>query len=283
MDDPIWQVGPPGQLRELFCPEDDVSITVERFGGIHQNLSGARTMDITGLRQTITMNWEHLDGDDYEWLRALNLRQLPGPYRMISPLVKNRLSPEASLCKVGSGTRRGWIPDKGVGIRSFDYPSAVNAQLTLSQSTMWSNRLAGYAGRWDSKNLVTVFPGELVNFSAYFKGTGAIASVHFGIDWFDKTKTQITPSADEINAITTSWARWDITATVPANAVMARPYIYTSDITQDILLAAAQFEQGSVPTSWVLGGGAPVVLLDQLTDTSPIYGYNTLSATFLEA
>jgi hypothetical protein len=279
MSDPIWQIGPPGLLKPLFCPEDGVDITVERYGGIHQNLSGARTMDITGRRQKIEMSWHHLEISDYKWLRSLHMGELPGPYRLISPLSKNRLTSEASLCKVASGTRRGWYPEKGTGLRDFSYPSTLTE---ISQSTRWQGRLANWAARWDNKNMVTVIPGEQITFSVYMKSATAFL-VHLGLDWYDRSQLQISPSADSAPNTPTAWTRLSVTATVPANVAMCRPYLYTSNVTDDIYLAAAQLELGAAATSWELGGGAPVVLFDQLSDASARYGYHDLTATFLEA
>lgn len=281
--DPIWYVGPPGLLRPVFCPEQDVDVSVERFGGVHQTLSGARTMDVTGRRQTIRMSWNHLETSDYKWLRALNLGELPGPYRMISPLSKNRLTPEASLCKVASGTRRGWYPAAGIGTRVFDYPSALSDASDISMSTKWTNRLTNVSARWDNKNLVTVLPGETVTMSVYTMATSVISIVHFGFDWYDRSSVRVMPSSDSVKSASTGWTRWDFTATAPAGATMARPYLYTADVATDLWLAAAQVEAGSSATSWEVGGGAPVVLLDQLSDVSPIFGLNNVSATFLEA
>ena len=277
--EPIWQLGPAGNLRPLICPERDVDVTSVRHGGIHENLSGARVMDVTGHRQNITMSFSYLTPAEARWLRALHFRQLPGPYRLLSPLHKNRLSPEGSMCKAGTGTRRGIIPEKGVLTRDFDVPSAFVGDY-LGMSSKWTNRLANWPVRWDSPNRTTVIAGEQLTFSVYQKAA-AVFNVTYGIDWWDRAGAIVTASSS-IKATTTAWSRWSSTITVPAGAVIGRMFAFTANATDALYFAGAQIESGPTATQWEIGGGAPVVVLDQMTEVSPHFGHTTHEITLLE-
>src|SRR5690606_40132859 len=70
--DRTWYLGPLGKLRGLVCPERGMSDTSTRYGGIHQGLTGARTMDITGHRREYEFEFVYMDKQDFAWLNALD-------------------------------------------------------------------------------------------------------------------------------------------------------------------------------------------------------------------
>src|SRR5690606_1195650 len=94
--DRTWYLGPLGKLRGLVCPERGMSDTSTRYGGIHQGLTGARTMDITGHRREYEFEFVYMEKQDFAWLNALHTRMVPGPFYLIDPRYKNRLSPQAT-------------------------------------------------------------------------------------------------------------------------------------------------------------------------------------------
>lgn len=274
-----WYMGPDGDLRALTCPEPDIATSLVRYGGIHQGLSGARTLDVTGHRKDYTFQFDHVDPADWAWMQAMHSRHIQGPFRLIDPLFKNRLSLEASSCKANLASARGMWLAAGNSLRAYDWPSAAG---TLgNQSTKWFNRPASYPARFDNDKRTPVFPLETIVGSMYMKASAGFSGT-MGFDWFDITGTQFSSTSTTVSP-TTSWARYSYSSAAPAGAVSAKYYFYTANTAADLYLAAAQVEAGATPTSWELGGGAPVVLLDQLATVSHRYPITNVTMTLLEA
>jgi hypothetical protein len=276
----IWYLGPEGNLKELICPEVNIEMTNERFGGVFQGLSGARSMDVTGFKQKFTFEFNWLDQAEYQWYKALHLRQFPGPFRLLNPLEKNRLTPESSMTKWGGGTAQGFWMSGGVATRVWDYPATVGDG--FGQSTKWSNRPAGTTIlRFDTQRLTTVIPGETITASVWLK-TNSAFSPNVVIDWWDRT-TQTGSTAVSTPALTTSWQQVVITSVVPAGATRARFAMYTSNTTSELYMAAAQIESSATVTDWEIGGAAPIVFVDQMPTVSPRYPLRNVTMTLLEA
>src|SRR5690554_2646520 len=94
-----WYLGPAGALQELTCPEPNIKANLVRYGGVHQGLSGARTVDVTGHRYEYAFDWDYMEQAEWAWLEAMHLRHVPGPFRLLNPLKKNRLAPQSSAMK----------------------------------------------------------------------------------------------------------------------------------------------------------------------------------------
>ena len=279
MAEPIWLIGPAGYMQPFPCPETDVEISTIRYGGIHQGLSGATSLDVTGHRQQFTFDFKYLEQTEYSWLEMLHLRHLRGPFRLISPLKVNRLSPEASSGKVAPGTAYGAYISAGATNRVYDWPVAAGVGL---ESTVWTNRPVGTSVlRFDDKKKSTVQVGEVIVGSLYAKASSSMAA-SLVIDWFDRSGTQVGGLTPVAMSMTTSWQRFQVTGTVPAGAYSCRLAAYTATNAPDITFAAAQLELGSTPTAWSLGGGAPVVVIDQLSTTSPYFPLTSCQMTILE-
>jgi hypothetical protein len=276
----IWFLGPAGDMRSLICPEVDLDMSVERYGGVFQGLSGARSMTTTGLKQKFDLGIKYLDQDEYKWLEALHFRTFPGPYRLLNPFKKNLLSPNASLVKT-LGDNLTVQFTMGVSTPVVDWPSAAGAY--ANTATKWTNRSSGTGVfRLDNRFRVPVTAGSPWVASVYMKGSVALSG-SWVIDWHDSTGAQISGSTTQVVSITTAWQRFSVTGTAPAGAVTAKPAFLTSATSPDVYFAAGQFEAGSTATSWELGGGAPVVLLDQLPTTSPRFPLRNVTLSLLEA
>lgn len=272
-----WYLGPPGDLRALICPERDIDVTELRFGGMHQSLGGARTMDVTGIKAQYTFNWQYLDQSDYLWLRALHTRLITGPHRMIDPLKKNRLSMSTSDGDIYPAKWPSHTITGGLLTRFPDYPTGVLGQY----SVRWSDRPASSVMALDNVKRTDVFPLEAVTVSAYLKGASAV-TVGMYIGWYDNTGTFISSSTTTNHSVTTSWARYETSKTAPAGAVLAVMSL-TATATTTFSIAAPQFETGSTATAWEQGGANPVVLIDQLGSVSPRYPTRNCSMTLLES
>jgi hypothetical protein len=273
----IWYLGVPGDLRALFCPERDMEMTELRFGGVHQSLGGARTMDVTGVKKQYTFNWKTLDESDYSWLRALHTRLIPGPHRLLDPMRKNRLSLGVSAGVTQPHKWPFYTASAGLLTNQTDYPAGVLG----ARGVRWSDRSASSTLALDLTKGTDVFALETVTVSAYLKGDSAV-SVDMFVAWYDKTGAFLSNSSASTHSVTTSWARYSASKTAPANAVLG-VFVITSTATTSISIAAPQFESGSSVTSWEEGGANPIVLIDQMTTTSPRYPVFDCTMVLLES
>ena len=274
-----WYIGPAGDLKQLVCPEINLAVSDVRYGGVHQAISGARIMDVTGTKQDIVMNFNFLDESDYRWLQALQTRHIPGPHRLINPLRKNRLTVQSASVNPTASIRPGVKLSAGTWDWVNDWPTAAGYGM---RSTEWSARTASSTLKFDSVQGTPLFPLEQFTGSVYIKGSSAIASGSLTIDYYDRYGVFLSSATPEAASVTTSWARYTITRTAPTNAATAVLGV-TATATTTMRVAAAQLEPGATATAWDQGGGAPLVLVDQLPSTSPRFPLMNCSVTLLEA
>lgn len=286
MADPIWYLGPDDFLVPLVCPERDFDMTPVRYGGIFQGLSGARSMTNTGTRRQWAMDLNYLMPEEYDILLSMMSGDIPGPHRLVSPFHKNLLSPQAAILKPNPG-----VVHSNIGFTTFDgptrqvrdWPSAAGVNARISTGWTIVNTNTTYA-RWDSGGRFPATTGETVTGSVYVKSANA-GIFGLGFDWFDLNGVQVSGPASVGVSTATTWTRRSVTMTVPANAVSGRMILTSVQnilLGAEIFLAAAQVEKSATPTAWGVGGGAPRVLIDQLTTKSPRFPYRTASIIILE-
>jgi hypothetical protein len=290
MSIPTWYLGPAGDLRALPGPEKDVEVSPVRYGGVHQGLSGARSVDQTGVRMEYGFRFEYLDPADVQWFEALHYRMVPGPFRLIDPRKVNRLTPEAAMVKVGGGTARGAMITGGTAFRAWDAPTPKVGGVT-AMSTRWVNN-TGQILRLDQAKRITLWPNETLVFSFHAKAATSGKVIAYGVDYYDRDGNQVSGSANvPSQAITTTWTRYWVTHTPPAGAVTARTFIWPQSGSGDVFLTAAQFEgyRDQVvsptipPVPWEQGGGSPIVHIDEMSVTSPRFPYTSINLKLLEA
>lgn len=272
-----WYLGPPGDLRALFCPERDIDISELRFGGLHQSLGGARTMDVTGVKQQYSFNWQYMESAEYKWIRALHTRLIRGPHRLIDPLKVNRLSVGASKGDLAPHRWPFITVSAGEVEYANDYPTSVLGQ----RSVWWTERTASSTLSFDSTKMTDVFPLETVAVSAYLKGDSSV-SVDMYIAWYDKDMVFLSNSSVTTHSVTTSWARYSTSKTAPASAVLG-VLTLRATATTAFRVAAPQFETGASATDWEEGGANPMVLVDQVSSASPRYPTTNCTMILLEA
>lgn len=281
MSDPIWYLGPDWDLRALVCPEPGIDVSPERYGGIFQGLSGARSMDFTGTRMRYDLTIQWLDPTEFVWLETLYTRVIPGPFRLLDPFKKNRLTAGASTARFSGEASQGVTLSQGVGSMVYDWPSAAGS--FGATAGKWTNRSGtNVYARFDHGNRTVVFPGETITASVYLKASVGL-NTNLIIDWYDKNQVQLAGTVTSSVAVTTSWNRRSVTTVVPAGACTARFVLQPLTTSPDVLFTAAQFEQGSSATSWEIGGGGPRVLFDTMGVTTPRFPYKHTQISLLEA
>jgi hypothetical protein len=280
-----WYMGPAGNLRALQTPQGGMDFSEVRYGGVFQGLSGARTMDVTGHRSAVNMEWTYMTKSDWDFLNACHTRQLPGPHYLINPLSKNRLSVQAArgdyVRNTGTGTGIGVWTESAVPVwQNNVFPANVLGSR--------SSRVAVYLFptainfMFDRGVRTPILPLEQVTGSVYLKADGATTGFLTFRNYDVNGNALATTVGSTIN-LTTSWQRFSITQTAPVGSVAVTfEYVINND-SQAHNMAAPQVESGAVATAWELGGGSLRVLVDQLTTTSPRYPLQDASLALLEA
>lgn len=266
-----WYLGPLGELRALPVPEPELEVTTVRYGGTHQALSGARIQDTTGLRNDYKFEFKWLDQDEYFWLEALHTGHVPGPYRLIDPLKKNRFNLRSTSMIRGVGMQ---------DVLSYDrqWPAQVDIPGRSYVLSGWET--SSYTLTFEDKTGTAVFPNEQVTASLYARcnstHSGTLLMQMCDVD-LNVIDTQSVPIA-----INSSWQRFSITRSVPAECTAVKFRLLLGTANTAVYLAAPQFESGPLATTWEPGGGAPVVVMNELTTASPRFPYRDVSLTLLE-
>lgn len=277
-----WYMGPSYDMRALPTPEVDMPLSYDRYGGVFQGLSGARTMDVTGHRSTYQLDFRYLTKSEWDFLQAMNMRHLPGPHYIINPLSKNRLSPQASMCQYRGTT-------DGPGVYSVDavpqwqdgvFPAGITGFRSLRAVVWTATTTNGFA--FDRGILNPILNGEQITCSVYAKADTATTGIMLIHRW-DKFGALILPELTATTvSMTTSWQRFSVTHTLTSD-VCSVTFEFLAD-TDDypVNLAAAQMETGATATAWEIGGGSARVLVDQLSTSSHRYPLQDASLTLLE-
>lgn len=282
--DRTWYLGPLGKLRGLVCPERGMSDTSTRYGGVHQSLSGARTMDVTGHRREFEFEFTYLQKLDYEWLQALHTRLVPGPLYLLDPRYKNRLSSQAtSLQSTYNAAHVGLRVDIGVARDlTRDFPQDIVYGTHCLAVTSFT---ADQSVTTDAGAFTPVRPGETITGSWYVRAVGddPTQELSLSFEFYDADRQlQGTSSLTEFTAVE-DWNRYSHTTTVPdgVSAVVMR--LTFAAYNTAVRLAAPMVEEGENSTEWEQGKAAAMVLVDQLQTSSPIFPLTDCTLTLLEA
>lgn len=291
-----WYLGPLGDIRELVSPEPNIEDSSVRYGGVHQGLSGARTIDVTGHRSQFTFEFRALTQEDFAWIRALHMRHVPGPLYLLDPRYKNRLSPQSTAMHMIIGSPGQFIAARGLGVVStnsarnwsYDWPAEAGPIGVRSQ------RFQSYPvtppldiWRFDFGYPIPVLPGETITYSLYVRcEDGETQPFYLLLDFFDRLGETATSERFEREA-TGDWSRVSYTFTVPdgvaaigCGGIVGHEESPTS---YPLLVAAPQVESGPEATEWEMGGGARRVHVDQLSSSSPKFPLTDCTLTLLEA
>jgi hypothetical protein len=273
--DSNWYIGPLGGLRALPCPEVDLEVNPVRYGGVHQGLSGARVMDVTGWRNDYKLEFKYLDQDEFRWLEAIYMQVVPGPHYLINPLKRNLLSAQSTALYSGQlGITVG-----GTTANVNDYPSELPFPVRSTKMQDWvgtSNLMI-----FDNGRPVPIYRTDPLIYSVYLKADAAL-SVTLQAYWYNISGSLIG-NTDTTVAIDTEWSRyWTSYLEPPNGAVGLTAAINFGTAGSDIYVAAPQVESGYTPSAFDLGGGAATVIIDEFPEVSPRYPLRNVAVTLLE-
>lgn len=273
---PTWYLGPIGDLRPLTCPEVDLEINPVRYGGIHQGLSGARVVDITGWRNDYKLEFKYLEPDEFAWLEACYMQIVPGPHYLVNPLKRNLLSAQSS----GMQSGRLGVTVGGTTAIVSDYPSELPYPVRSTKMQDWigsSNLMI-----FDNGRPVPIYTDGPLVYSVYLKADSAL-SVTLKAYWYNSAGS-LLESTDTTIGLDTEWARyWMSYQEIPTGGVAMTPTIEFGTAGADVYVAAPQVEAGVLsPTAFEIGGGCATVIIDEFPETSPRYPLRSVPVTFLE-
>jgi hypothetical protein len=280
MDSETWYLGPVGDLRPLACPEEGISVDLIRYGGIHQALSGSRTMDVTGHKYEFRFEWEYLEKSEWSWLEALHTRIVPGPFWLLNPMRTNLLSRDSSISRVSVNSGISGASSSGslTLVPNADFPA-----LGMPGRSLKAVRTSDGEVYFDRYRAFPVIAGEPIRASVYAKavavGTGANELV---LRFYDPSGVQVGSSyTASLTASTSAWGEAVISQTTPVGAVTGSIHVGMGANAQ-YLIAAPSVQMGSAFGPWEIGGAATLVSIDQLSTTSPRYSYMNCSMSLLE-
>jgi hypothetical protein len=280
-----WYLGPLGDLRALTVPERGVEMTQVRYGGIHQGLSGARTMDVTGHRGQYTFNYTYLEEEEYLWLEALHYRLVEGPFWLLNPLKKNLLSLQATRFVVSAYDRLGVRLPTGA---TYDvptiHPSGPGIPARGIRVKGWTN-VEGEV-LFDPGKVTPVLPNLPITASVYIgcQDGQTSSGAYLKLDWYTKDGLYLSSTQSSTFTVTSVWSRRSLpNIAVPAGAAGVQFSATFVNPLVPIYLAAPQVEANFIVTPFSAGGAAPEVLVDQLETTSPRFPTRDCTLTLLEA
>ena len=274
--DTNWYLGPVGDLRPLPCPETDLQVSQVRYGGIHQGISGARVMDITGYRNEYSLDFRLLDQNEFRWIEAIYMQMVPGPIYLVNPLKRNLLSNQSSTMSFGNlGVTTG-----GVTAIVNDSPAELPTPSRAIKMVDWTGSTNLMI--FDNGRPVPIINGKPLVYSVYLKADAAL-TVTLRAYWYN-ANNQVVSSTDTTVGIDTTWSRyWMSYLEVPTGAVAMLASINFGTAGADVYVCAPQVESGvNSPTVFDLGGACSSVVIDQLPETSPRFPLRDVSVSFLE-
>lgn len=275
-------LGPLGGMVKIRPPLQGVGTTVKRYGGSHQAITGATTVDITGYRARYPMKWRWLSQAEMEWFEAIHLRHIPGPLRLLLGYKRNRLSRSAGSLGFGARDMAGVTLTAGSAGRSPLWPTdAPPAGAGLS----WSSWAVGNSVQLDRTYPVPVLAGETITASIYVRASAADA-VRLDLDHYGATGYAGATTGTAVTLTANTWQRLTLTVTPAADVWAVSPTVTVTGqvATNDTLvIAAAQVEAAAMASAWSLGGGAPAVSVDQMPTEAPRSGYTHPELILVEA
>jgi len=286
--DPTWWLGPLGRLRRLPVPKPGIEQPSIRFGGIHQGLSGTRTVDVTGYRQEYKFTFDYMTPAEWQYLELLHHRHIQGPYYLINPLKPNRISARAIAGRQMDpvGSIRGGVSSNAElrPVRDGDYPPASAGALVATELPEWEGSLGFFV--FDREQPFPILPGEYLSVGVWMRGTTHEFDVQVLISWYDKHHQPLTPGASEPIEVRRQWTHVTVEAIlVPAGAAGATFGILIPSASipgNHVRFAGPQANGGRQLKPFMAGHGAPQVVIDQLTDTSPRFPLRSGELTVLE-
>lgn len=296
-------LGAAGQMFSLQIPENGgLTENPRKSGGVHQGISGARTIDNQGIRRDYSITWEDLNEADCSALRQAYafVRDAARPVRLVVPHRVNMLGAACSSARSAADPRQMVTTfeaaDPGVLVTTKlvprpDQDAGYALTPRLTRYVEIQNQATGYLNVWADGNpgivpasATPVVEGRTYTLSAYYRRTASAGfgdgALRFGHRREDGDLTG-APTFPLVNLTSATWTWASVTVTVPTGWPLAYPLI-TIGQAETLQVAAMQLEEGPTRTTWRLGSGVPVVALTDLSFTDTEWPRRNATLTAIE-
>lgn len=277
---PVFYLGPLGRMMAISVPKASMGAVPYEYGVLHQNLSGTATKDVFGQKWYYQVPLESMDARAFSFVEMMLRGVLSGPYYLLDPRRRNRLGPVVSGCGINysaNGTSP-WVPSSGtvtiVAAPEVSLPSAGNVYTPgPSLGVQWAPTAAGTLVGGTTP--IPILPGETITFSVY----APIGSPSVELIPYNAALVAQPPVSGTITTVGAP-ARKSITWVTPSDGsiVAVLPQLRAS-AAGTYLTMAWQLTSGTAPEPWVVGGGTPKVLIDQVNTSGATNGADYLTNT----
>lgn len=273
-------LGPLGGLQEIN-PLMDFDVSRKRYGGTHVAIGGRKVVDVTGHRgEAWPLRWIKMGQDEMAFLDAIHERLVPGPLRLVFPpeFRRNRLSRSAAAAGFGGRYTAGITTVGG----SLSGPADWHPDSVPAQGIDWSGWTASDEIRFDHASLVPVVPGETLTSSLWVRASQAV-DVNMIVQQVDGAGDIVANTSVTVTLADGTWDRPEVTVTPAAGVIGLIPVMDVESVSAGVItIGGAQVELGSTATAWTRGGGAPVVAVDQMTETATWSPWTNAELTLTE-
>jgi len=285
-----FYLGRAGALQILVPPLPGWEATDLLRGGTHELAAGGNVRDRVGIRRRWVLNWKALT--DAEWSTLRTLFYTPGPYRLLNPEELNRLTVNQAtgtdelrdatgMRAVIQGTVASDTAFAHAGLRSLKWDTATALTVASGRGVAYSTSLTTIDATW-----AAVRPSVAHTFSVWAHASVAV-SMAARIDWYTAAGALISSDAGTGTAVSTSGWTQLVCAnkTSPATAAYGLGGAQNTTTTGAALLLYlddAQLEEGATVTTWRLGAGTPLVVMESLSPSVPLVGFHDAELVLLE-
>jgi hypothetical protein len=292
-----YYLGALGNLVALPDPEAGLSMPVERIGGSHQLLSGAKVRDTLGYSRSWQLSWTAITNAQYGLLEGFLYGATgAGPFYFADDEQTNLLPLNVSTGTDTTGDATGFTGASGASVlsqaagsgnwNSMGGPFPANGTRTM-QTSIPNGTAANAAVAFVTS--VPIVAGQPYTFSVYLNtASGNAFGVYGQVNWLasDGTTSVGVNNGNTILPATTN-GRSTVTATAPATAVYARCQFRiaaanSSGSTQFVYSDGWQFEQASAASTWQPGVPMPLVTVESLSRSTPLAGICDAQMTLVQ-
>lgn len=284
-----WWLGKVGALVDVTALiNQDVQASTSKGVVVHE-LPRGRAVDVFPIKRTWVLPAQEMTADQ----RAIldRIFWLPGPWRLIDPNQRNRLTVNQSTGTDDLLATTGFLPTSGtLSSTTTQFRSGTN-------SLAWAvtSGLAAGNGVWTGSVAITtaaaddipVVPGQPFAWSYYARHSTSTVQMAARVNWF--TAAGVANGSNVGSNVASSTANFDarptVTGTVPAGSAYARPEAeigVAPGATMTIYLDELQYEDAAAVTAFVPGYGSPIVAATELDATMRMQDYSTYGLTLVE-
>lgn len=259
-----WYLGPSGALVAIPPPLLGPDASPDLIGKVSTSLNGARTLYRAAQPRTWQLQWFMLTEDQTNYLQLVSRGLVGSPVRLVVGEIRNRLPVRVAA---GGSYSRSAVDFLGVtSLPPVWVPTSTPASVPVSGAVSWTRTSTALA--WltlmSSDDRVPLVSGEQIRMSCWARGDAVQVSA--AVDLWDAAGDaglltgRITGTAATLDLV--NWTYLEVVTTPAAGQIEASPVvvIQAGQAASTIQVTGFQIAPASAPTTWTMGGGAPIVL-----------------------